>query len=60
MAIRYYDEKNRYLSGYIVSGEQSMMIKKAIVKKSSKDSLRSIKNTTSSMKEAIARVTSRV
>lgn len=33
MAIRYLDDKNKHLSGYVVSGKQSSMIRKAVIEK---------------------------
>jgi len=59
MAIRYLDDKNKHLSGYVVSGKQSSMIRKAVIEKSSKDVLASIKNTTSSVRAIIAKTASR-
>lgn len=59
MAVRYTDINNRFVSGYTVSGQQSEMIKKAILQKSPEESIESIKRTSSSIKMVLAKIASK-
>ena len=59
MAIRYADTQNKYLSGYVVSGKEADIVKKAILEKTSSDIESSIKRTSASVKAILSKLPAR-